>query len=158
MTKKYFFAICICALLLNGCAAPAKIKQLKHVNESKRATITIHRNSSFNAVLANVIVGIDGNDLAIMSTKQLLSLYIEEGNHKIYVRSEAADKPFYMDIAVNAGEAACYETYPNPSNLAKSLMPLSYYAGNTFKLKESTCLNEDEEQEYRRVYVQYADS
>jgi len=125
-------------LVLSGCA-PAKLVPMSRPLETNQSTLVVYRESAFNAGGIDAVFGAAQQDWVALDTKSYAVLQIAPAPHEFFVRSTQADQPFVFKATVAQAETKCLRVFPNPGNVAKALLPVSYLAGNTFFLEETAC-------------------
>lgn len=149
-----FTSLILFYFLLAACT-PAHLVRLNMPPESERAEVFIHRDAGFNAGAIGVIFGADNKDVVQLNTEECARIFLPAGNHVLFVRSIQADKPFELAVSLTANKKTCFKAKANPSNFAKTLMPISFHLSSSFLLEPVNCLSDNEIAKYTLIPIEY---
>jgi hypothetical protein len=135
MMKTPQFILAIFIIWLQGCTS-ANIRPLTTPSEENAATIIVYRASAFNQGAVPSIISIDGVDVASLYNTSYSEIRVAFGQHVLAVRSNQADKGDTADISIRKNQVLIFEIYANPNNYAKTLVPIAFFFGKSFLLKE----------------------
>ncbi len=145
--------VAICALF-SGCA-PAHLTTLKKPQDSVKAEVLVFREAAFNAGAGAMIVGINDQDIVELYGDRYATMQLSEGTHTFFARAMGGDQPFKLSVSLKSNEMTCIKGYPNSANLAKALVPMAFYFGNTFLLETTACPPKEELAKFALVPVGY---
>lgn len=146
-------AVSACALLV--ACAPAHFVRLQRPAEADKAEVLIHRGSAFQASGSSLILRVNESDVVELYGSRYSVIHLPAGEHRFSGRSSLGDQPFELKVKVTSSHRTCIEVVPNPANLAKALVPISYLMGNTFLLKPGACPTSEQLARYQQVPVRY---
>lgn len=138
MKIKLLISSIIIGLVSLGCT-PAKLVSIPSSSDNNQSEVNIQRVSSFNAVAIEAIVGANNSDYLTLSSGEAQKLSLPTGKYEFFVRSNQFDQPNKMFIELINGQEVCLQIKPNPNNIAKSLVPFSFFMGNTFFINKVDC-------------------
>lgn len=143
------------AMALAGCT-PMRPVHLATPATSNQSTVLVYRDFFVNAGAIEAIFGAGQQDWVALSSNTYAPIVLEPAAYEFFVRSNQADQPFVFKSSAALGETKCLRVFPNPNNFAKALMPVSSYAGNTFKVEESVCPSPDALKKFEKKVPTYA--
>ena len=154
---KRFWLSALSLVCLYGCT-PATIKPVERAEQSNRATVTVIRESEFNAGGADAIVGAAGADWVKLETNSLVELQLKPGRYEFFVRAKLKKEPFVLAKDVEQSANLCLRVIPNPANLAAAIVPIAgLFSGSTFLLEGITCPNSQVLAQFTKVEVTYTE-
>lgn len=115
----------------------------------------VYRESSFNAAAGSMIIGTNDADIVELYGDRFATILLPAGEHTFFARANGGDQPFKYKVSLAANQRTCIKGSPNPANLAKAFLPISYYFGNTFLLEQTPCPSKDELAKYEQVAIDY---
>ena len=125
--------------VLAGCT-PAKLTQPQLTSDTPETEVIVYRDGAFNAGGVQMIFGEEETDYITLRNDEWKAMQLDSGETRLFVRSNQADKPFYLETDLAPEARMCFRAYPNPSNYGKALLlNLAYFLGNTFLLEEVEC-------------------
>ncbi len=135
MIKTPQVIVLILIIWLQGCTS-ANIRPLAAPSEENSATILVYRTSAFNQGGVPSIISVDGADVASLYNTSYTEIRVTSGQHVLAVRGNQADKGDTADISIRKNQVLIFEAYANPNNYAKTLVPIAFFFGKSFLLKE----------------------
>jgi len=98
---KNIFLVLLIAVVVSGCSS-AKIRPMQVQNSDEASKIVVFRPSVLSAMFNDMIVAIDGNEVAVLQNEEFVSALVAPGTHNISVRGTAG---FESDVTVNITSA-----------------------------------------------------
>lgn len=126
------------SLGIAGCTSyPAA--RLTEGEQAAAANLIVFRGDAANAGLVSAYLTIDASLETILRNKQFARLAIAPGRHEAVVKGPAGEAA-QITFELPAGEKACVQVLPNPSNALKALTPLiGIYYGQMFLVLAGPC-------------------
>ena len=123
---------------ITGCSS-ASIKPLVSPNSDAAAKIVVFRPHTLMAMYNDMIVAIDGNEIAVLGNKQYLTANVPSGEHTVSVRGTAG---FKSELTINANPSeTLYFEAAGSSNNAINLIPGSVLLKSNFYIEQSESFN-----------------
>lgn len=154
MEIKFIASIVATCIILSGCA-PAHLTTLKKPPDSAKAEVLVYREAAFNAGAGSMIVGTNDQDIVELYGDRYATIQLPAGEHTFFARAIGGDQPFKLTVSLKPNELTCIKGIPNPANLAKALVPIAFYLGNTFLLEPTSCPSKKELAKFELVPVKY---
>ena len=119
---------------VTGCSS-ANIKPLAAQNTNEAAKIVVFRPDALMAMYNDMIVAIDGQEIAILQNEQYLSAKVSPGKHTVSVRGTAG---FQSELTVNTNPSeTLYLEAAGSANNAINLIPGSVLLKSNFYIEKA---------------------
>ena len=141
---KHILLVLLVAVIVSGCSA-AKIRSMQAQKSDEASELIVFRPSALAAMFNDMIVAIDGNEVAVLQNEEFVSALVSSGTHSISVRGTAG---FESEVTVNttSGETLYFEAAGSANNVinfipGSVLLKSNFYIEPT-ELFESSDLSE----------------
>lgn len=129
---KHIFLVVLVAVLMGACSS-ANIMPINAQTTDTASSIIVFRPSATMAMLNDMVIAIDGVDVAILQDKQYLTALVAPGNHTISVRGTAGlESELHFNSAPS--QTLYFEAAGSPNN-SINFLPGSVFLKSNFYIE-----------------------
>lgn len=136
--KFSLLAIVILSTIIASCT-PARINSDGKVliDAQKGGKIIIKRESTTRFMLTQSVFGYDDQDYLTLYDGEAKSLVVPSGRHELFIRSNQADRKFFLKLDVKDGDKMCLKIKTSDDLvIVKLIFPFMFWLTNAFELKQ----------------------
>lgn len=109
--KKGVFVIFFVSFFFQGCST---VKPYTHISKETDGEIFVFRKPAFNVGGTQVVIQLDGENVAKLLGEQYTSIEVGEGIHKLGAKGDGLVQVDTKDVMIKQNQVLYFEAEPNP--------------------------------------------